>query len=76
MADRLAAAAAADRRHRHRPPGAGADAAASQLAGAITPSRIDVRLPLEGMPREIAPLILAVNEALERLESGFPRPRD
>jgi signal transduction histidine kinase len=49
---------------------------ASQLAGAITPSRIDVRLPLEGMPQEIAPMVRAVNEALERLERGFRAQRD
>jgi signal transduction histidine kinase len=49
---------------------------ASQLAGAITPSRIDVRLPLDGMPQEIAPMVRAVNEALERLERGFRAQRD
>lgn len=49
---------------------------ASKLAEAITPSRIDVRLPVAGMPQEIAPLVLAVNEALERLERGFRVQRD
>ncbi len=49
---------------------------ASQLAQAITPRSMDVRLPTKDMPREIAPLILAVNQALERLEDGFRSQRD
>jgi signal transduction histidine kinase len=49
---------------------------ASTLAEAITPSRIDVRLPLEGMPQEIAPMVQAVNAALDRLERGFRAQRD
>jgi signal transduction histidine kinase len=49
---------------------------ASELAGAISPSRIDLRLPTGGMPREIAPLIEAVNKAFDRLERGFRAQRD
>lgn len=49
---------------------------ASELAGAISPSRIDLRLPTGGMPREIAPLIAAVNKAFDRLEGGFRAQRD
>ncbi len=49
---------------------------ASKLAEAITPSRIDLRLPLEGMPQEFAPIIRAVNDALDRLERGFRAQRD
>ena len=49
---------------------------ASELAGAISPSRIDLRLPLRQMPREISPLIRAVNEAFDRLERGFRAQRD
>jgi signal transduction histidine kinase len=49
---------------------------ASRQAEAITPSRIHVRLAMGRMPREIAPLIGAVNQALERLEEGFRAQRD
>ena len=49
---------------------------ASQLAGDISPSRIDVRLPSERMPKEIKPLIDAVNQAFDRLERGFRAQRD
>jgi signal transduction histidine kinase len=49
---------------------------ASRMAEAITPSRIDVRLPLEGMPQEILPLAQAVNQALGRLELGFQAQRE
>ena len=49
---------------------------ASSMAEAISPSRIDVRLPLEGMPQEIMPIIHAVNQALDRLEKGFHAQRD
>jgi signal transduction histidine kinase len=49
---------------------------ASELAGAISPSRIGLRLPLQSMPREIAPLIQAVNQAFDRLERGFKAQRD
>ena len=49
---------------------------ASRMAEAISPSRIDVRLPLTGMPEEILPLVRAVNQALDRLEQGFRAQRD
>ena len=49
---------------------------ASEKAQHITPAQIDVRLPLEGIPREILPLVTAVNEALDRLEKGFRQQRE
>jgi signal transduction histidine kinase len=49
---------------------------ASQMAEAISPSRIDVRLPSERIPSEIKPLIDAVNQAFDRLERGFRALRD
>jgi signal transduction histidine kinase len=49
---------------------------ASQRAGQVSPRNIDVRLPVEGMPGEIRPLVIAVNAALDRLEDGFRRQRE
>jgi signal transduction histidine kinase len=49
---------------------------ASDLAGAISPSRIALRLPAERMPKEISPLVEAVNKAFDRLEQGFRAQRD
>ncbi len=49
---------------------------ASSMAQAIGPTRTDVRLPTEGMPREIVPLVKAVNEAFDRLEEGFRIQRE
>lgn len=49
---------------------------ASETAAAIGPRRTDLRLPTEGIPREVRPLVLAVNQALERLEAGFRSQRD
>jgi signal transduction histidine kinase len=49
---------------------------ASHMAGVISPVRMDLRLPLERMPREIAPLVEAVNQAFDRLEQGFRAQRD
>ncbi|WP_249128963.1 MULTISPECIES: sensor histidine kinase [Bradyrhizobium] len=44
---------------------------ASEEASNIGPSRTHVRLPTEQIPREIMPLVTAVNQALDRLEDGF-----
>ena len=49
---------------------------ASDIAETIGPARTDVRLPTDGMPREILPLVNAVNQALARLERGFRTQRE
>jgi signal transduction histidine kinase len=49
---------------------------ASTTAAAIGPMRTDVRLPEAAMPTEVAPLVRAVNQALDRLEKGFRAQRD
>lgn len=49
---------------------------ASGMAGAISPTRMDPRLPTERMPREIMPLVEAVNQAFDRMEAGFRAQRD
>jgi signal transduction histidine kinase len=49
---------------------------ASDLARSIGPLRMDLRLPTRDMPREILPLVHAVNQALDRLEGGFRALRE
>jgi signal transduction histidine kinase len=49
---------------------------ASTTAGSIGPQRTDVRLPEQAMPSEIAPLVHAVNQALDRLQVGLRAQRD
>ncbi len=49
---------------------------ASARAEHISPTRIDLRLPLADIPTEIVPLVTAVNQAFDRLEDGFRRQRE
>jgi signal transduction histidine kinase len=49
---------------------------ASDTAQTISPARTEVRLPTADIPREILPLVSAVNQALERLEHGFRTQRE
>lgn len=49
---------------------------ASQMAARIGPQGLSERLPVENMPREVAPLVEAVNHALDRLEAGYNAQRD
>jgi signal transduction histidine kinase len=49
---------------------------ASEIAAGIAPGRPGVRLPTEEIPREVRPLVSAVNQALDRLEEGFRIQRD
>jgi signal transduction histidine kinase len=49
---------------------------ASDRAKHISPTRLDVRLPIDDMPPEILPLVEAVNQALDRLELGFRSQRE
>ena len=44
---------------------------ASTLVQRINPAHADLHLSETRMPREVAPLVRAVNEALDRLERGF-----
>ena len=48
---------------------------ASARAAAIGPDSVSERLPEDGMPREVLPLVRAVNQALDRLEAGYRAQR-
>lgn len=47
----------------------------SERAGAIGPETLDARLALEDAPAEVAPLVLAFNQSLDRLEAGWKAQR-
>jgi signal transduction histidine kinase len=49
---------------------------ASEIAESIGPARPGVRLPTGEIPREVRPLVSAVNQGLDRLEQGFRVQRD
>jgi signal transduction histidine kinase len=49
---------------------------ASEIASDIGPARTGLRLPTSEIPREVQPLVSAVNLALDRLEEGFRIQRD
>lgn len=50
--------------------------AVARQASAITPSETHHRLAQEGLPRELEPLVVAINGALDRLDEGFRRQRE
>ena len=50
--------------------------AASAQAAAIGPGRSDLRLPEHGLPREVLPLVRAVNHAFDRLDRALEEQRN
>lgn len=48
----------------------------SALAESIEPTNPNIRLPTDGIPLEILPLVRATNAALDRLELGLQRQRE
>ncbi|MGE5146589.1 MAG: histidine kinase dimerization/phospho-acceptor domain-containing protein, partial [Candidatus Eiseniibacteriota bacterium] len=48
----------------------------SRLAADIAPGQTAIRLPEIDVPREVMPLVRAVNSALDRLDEGFRRQRE
>jgi len=46
---------------------------AASAAGQIDIDKRGVQLPLDGVPKEVAPLVTAVNAALSRLDAGYER---
>jgi len=49
---------------------------ASEVAAEIGPTRAGLRLPTGEIPREVRPLVTAVNQGLDRLEEAFKVQRD
>jgi signal transduction histidine kinase len=50
--------------------------AASKRAAQIGPGNTGLRLPEASLPREVLPLVRAVNQALDRLDAGFRSQRE
>lgn len=48
----------------------------SRLASEIEPGKSGNRLPEMGVPKEVRPLVRAVNSALDRLDKGFSQQRE